>query len=285
MPQDPNAKVAGLGVVAVLLVLLAVLLFSCFTVIQPGHRGVRVTMGKVSPEPLVEGLAWKWPLGISKVREVNIQQQTSAGVAECFSRDLQQLKLQFAVMYRTPSSMVVRLFQDYRGDPYDSLIEPRIQEALKQVTAGYEAEELVGNREKARDVVIVAIRKAVGEVVDVVDFNITNIDLTDELEKKIEEKMIAQQEAQRTVYTKQREQTQAEILLIQAKAEAEAAQIRGEAITKNPLVLQMQIIEKWNGISPTVVVLGQEGAQGNVILPITPTTPQGVPDAAPASRR
>ena len=139
------------------------------------------------------------------------------------------------------------------------------------MTAGYEAEQLVGNREKAREMSIAALRKAVGDVIDVVDINITNIDLTDELERKIEEKMIAQQEAQRTVYTKQREQTQAEILLIQAKAEAEAAQIRGDAITKNPLVLQMQIIEKWNGISPNVVVLGQDGAAGNVILPISPT--------------
>jgi prohibitin 2 len=122
---------------------------------------------------------------------------------------------------------------------------------------------------------IKALRTAVGDVIEVVDVNITNIDLTDELERKIEEKMIAQQEAQRTVFTKQREQTQAEIVLIQARADAEAAQIRGEAITKNPLVLQMQIIEKWNGISPSVVMLGHDGAAGgNVILPITPATPQ-----------
>lgn len=271
--DDPNAKMAAFGGLIFLLLLIAIGLFSSFTVIEPGHRGVRVTMGKVSPEPLAEGLAFKWPLGISKIQEINIQQQTASGVAECFSRDLQQLKLQFAVMYRTPASAVVRLFQEYRGDPYQSLIEPRIQEALKQVTAGYEAEQLVANREKAREMTITALRRAVGEVVDVVDVNITNIDLTDELERKIEEKMIAQQEAQRTVFTKQREQTQAEILLIQAKAEAEAAQIRGEAISKNPLVLQMQIIEKWNGISPTVVVQGGEGASGSVILPITPAMP------------
>lgn len=271
MTQDPNAKIAGFGFAAVVLILLVIGVMSCFKVIEPGHRGIRVTMGKVSSEPLAEGLAFKWPLGISKIQEVNIQQQTSSGVAECFSRDLQQLKLQFAVMYRTPASAVVTLFQEYRGDPYQSLIEPRMQEALKQVTAGYEAEQLVANREKAREMVIEVLRKAVGNVVDVVDVNITNIDLTDELEKKIEEKMIAQQEAQRTVYTKQREQTEAEIILIKANAAAQAALIQGEAIAKNPLVLQMQIIEKWNGISPTVVMLGSDQAAGNIILPITPT--------------
>ena len=32
---------------------------------------------------------------------------------------------------------------------------------------------------------------------------------------------------------------------------------RGEAIATNPLVLQLEIIKKWNGISPSVVVLGK----------------------------
>lgn len=272
MTQDPNAKVAGLGLVLVALVLLGIATFSCFTVIEPGHRGVRVTMGKVSPEPLVEGLAWKWPLGISKIREVNIQQQTQTGEAECFSRDLQQLTIKYAVMFRIPGDGAVRLFQEYKGDPYESLIRPRLEEAIKQVTAAYEAESLATTREKARESIITSVRKAAGDIVQIVDVNIINIALTPELSKKIEEKMMAQQEAQRTVYNKQREQTQAEILLIQARAEAEAAQIRGEAITKNPLVLQMQIIEKWNGISPNVVVLGKDGAD-NVILPITTPRP------------
>jgi regulator of protease activity HflC (stomatin/prohibitin superfamily) len=101
--NDPNARMAAFGGVLFVLLLIAVALFSSFAIIEPGHRGVRVTMGQVSPEPLAEGVAFKWPLGISKIREINIQQQTSAGVARCFSRDLQQLELQFAVMYRTPA--------------------------------------------------------------------------------------------------------------------------------------------------------------------------------------
>jgi len=48
--------------------------------------------------------------------------------------------------------------------------------------------------------------------------------------------------------------------------------IRGEAFNANPLVLQMEILKKWNGVSPTVVMLGnnQDQSGPSVILPIVP---------------
>jgi regulator of protease activity HflC (stomatin/prohibitin superfamily) len=149
-----------------------------------------------------------------------------------------------------------------------------VQEALKQVTAKYTAEALVQKREIVREETRNLIRQAIGEQIDVVDFNLINIDLSDQLEQAIEAKMVQQQTSLKKEYELASERKEAEIVAVKAEAEAKAVKIRGEAIATNPLVLQLEIIKKWNGISPSVVVLGKDGNAANVILPITPTAEQ-----------
>jgi len=51
-------------------------------------------------------------------------------------------------MYKAPETKVVEIYQQYSGDPYSTLVEPRLQEAIKQVTALFKAEELVKNRKR-----------------------------------------------------------------------------------------------------------------------------------------
>ena len=250
-------------------ILILILLSTSFTVVEPGHRGVRVTLGKVSPEPLAEGVAFKWPMGVSKIIELNVQQQKVDGEAPCFSSDLQTVIFKYAVMYRLNAAAAVSLYQDYRGDPYETLVAPRVQEALKQITARYTAEGLVQKREIIREETVALLRQAVGEKIDIVDFNVTNLDLSDQLEQAIEAKMVQQQTALKKEFELNSERKEAEIVAVKAEAEAKAVKIRGEALVSNPLVLQLEVIKKWNGISPSVVVLGEGGANGSqIVLPI-----------------
>jgi chemotaxis protein MotB len=39
------------------------------------------------------------------------------------------------VLYRVPEHSVVSIFQDFAGEPFDTLIAPRVQEAIKEVAA------------------------------------------------------------------------------------------------------------------------------------------------------
>ena len=258
------------------LVVLLIVAFTSVAVIEPGHRGVRVTLGRVGAEPLGEGAAFKWPLGISHVEELNVQQQKVDGDTACFSSDLQTVKIQYAVMYRLAPAHVVSLFQDFRGEPYPSLVAPRVQEALKQTTAKYTAEALVQKREQMREETLGLIRTAIGAKIEIVDFNVVNIDLSDQLEQAIEAKMVQQQTSLKKEFELDSERKEAEIVAVKAEAEAKAVKIRGEALVSNPLVLQLEVIKKWNGISPTTVVLGQQSDGSQVLLPIV---------APPAGRR
>ena len=88
--------------------------------------------------------------------------------------------------------------------------------------------------------------------------------LSKELEKAIEEKMVQEQEAAKSKFLKDKARIEAETAEIRAAGEAKAIEIRGEAIRKNPGIIDLQLIEKWNGVSPLVV--GQTA--GNFVLPL-----------------
>lgn len=246
----------------------AVLLFlvtGSYQVVEPGFRGIKVTLGSVDPNFLPEGLNFKPPF-ISRVIEVPVRQLTSEVISSCYSSDLQPIKITIKVLYRIPEQSVVTIFQKYSGDPLDTLIAPRVQEAMKEVTAAESAEQIVKKRESVKVGALEAARKKIGEILVLEDLVIENIDLTDELEKAIELKMVQEQEAAKAKYIKQKAEIEAETALIRATGEAKAISVRGDAIRSNPSIVQLQIVEKWDGKAPLVVGGGGQGA--NILLPL-----------------
>jgi regulator of protease activity HflC (stomatin/prohibitin superfamily) len=96
-----------------------------------------------------------------------------------------------------------------------------------------------------------------GFVVDKVNLGASH--LPDAIEKQMQQKMGAQQQAQQAEYELQRQQTlakakvaeaegDAQATLVKAKAQAEANKLLQEALT--PLLIQNKAIERWNGTLP-----------------------------------
>lgn len=263
MRAESLAKLMGVGL---LLLVGIIALASASFVVEPGYRGVEVTLGKVSPVFKPEGFGWKSPF-VTHIVPVSVRQQTRELQAECYSSDLQQVKTELRVLYRIPESSVVRIYQQYAGDPFDSLIAPRIQEALKEVTAMQSAEQIVKKREEIKSQALISAQKKVGDILVIVDVVIQNIDLSHELEAAIEAKMVQEQEAAKAKFTQQKTQIEADTAVIKAKGEAESIHIRGEALKQTPAFIELQIVEKWDGKSP-LVVAGSNANGANLLLPM-----------------
>jgi prohibitin 2 len=253
------ARLIGVGILIFVVVLMAA---SGTYVVQPGYRGVEVTMGKVSPRFKPEGFGLKAPL-ITEIRPISIRQQTAEDKAEAYSSDLQQVVFDLRVLFRIPESSVVKLFQDYYGTPFESLISPRVQEALKEVVALQSAEQVVKNREGIKTRSLELAKKKIGDLLVVEDIVIENITLTRELEHAIEAKMVQEQEASKSKYLQQRAQIEADTAVIKAKGEAESIRIRGEALKQNPAFIDLQIVDKWDGLTPLVI-----GGGDNLVFPL-----------------
>ena len=244
--------VARLIGVALLVFVIVIMAASGTYVVNPGYRGVEVTMGKVSDAFKPEGFGLKQPF-ITTIYPVSIRQQTVEDSAECYSSDLQQIQIGLRVLYRIPEASVVKLFHEYYGDPFQSLIAPRVQEALKEVTALQSAEQIVQKREKIKSDALDLAQKKVGTFLVIEDIVIENITLTKQLDAAIEAKMVQQQEANKAKYVQQRAQIEADTAVIQAKGEAESIRIRGQALRDDPAFIDLKIVDKWDGVTPLVI--------------------------------
>ncbi len=273
--MHPNSigKLIGVGLILLVLVIAAA---QSTYVVDPGFRGVQVTLGKVSEQFKPEGFGTKQPF-VSTIIPIPVRQLTRELPAECYSSDLQQVNVQLRVLYRIPEMSVVRIYKEYSGDPFDSLIAPRVQEALKEVTAMQSAEQIVKQREHIKTKALAAAKEKIGTILDVEDLVLENITLSKELETAIESKMVQEQEAAKARFTQQKAQIEADTAIIKAKGEAEAIRIRGEALRDTPGLIQLQIVEKWDGKAP-LVIGGSENTGTNFILPL------GTPASAPVRK-
>ncbi len=257
MSNQGIARVIGVG----LLLFSAIIMASSGTfVVKPGYRGIEVSLGQVSPAFKPEGFGVKAPF-VTEIVPVSVRQQTAEELAECYSSDLQQIRVDLRLLYRIPETSVVKIFQDYDGDPFESLVAPRVQEALKEVAALQSAEQIVKNREQIKTRSLEIARRKIGPLVVLEDIVIQNIALTRELEHAIEAKMVQEQEASKSKYFQQRVQIEADTAVIKAKGEAESILIRGEALKKNPAFVDLQIVDRWDGIAPLVI-----GGKDQVLL-------------------
>jgi prohibitin 2 len=266
-----NARTAGLVLLAIFALLT---ILGDFFVIDPGERGVRVTLGSMSDKPLSPGVGLKWPW-ITSIQRVSVKQDTKEVLAECFSSDLQQITIKLKVLYLIPEASVVTVLRDYSGDPFEKLILPRVQEAVKEVTATQTAANIVKTREQIKITSLDGARKKVGRILTIQDLVIEDVKLSRELETAIEQKMVQQQEAEKSVYKQEQAETEAATAVIKAKGEAEAIQIQGAALEKTPKLIELKMVEKWNGVTPQVV-----GSGTNILLPMPPRASEPEPAGA-----
>jgi prohibitin 2 len=269
-------KLVGIGIFILVLVIAG---SQATFVVEPGFRGVEVTLGKVSDQFKPEGFGTKVPF-ITHIINVPVRQIARELPSATYSSDLQQVNVNLRVLYRIPEASVVRIYKEFAGDPFESLISPRIQEALKEVTALQSAEQIVKKREEIKAKSLLSAREKIGDILFIEDIVIEDITLSKELEAAIESKMVQEQEAAKARFTQQKTQIEADTAIIRAKGEAEAIRVRAEAIRDNPGLIQLQIVEKWDGKAPLVIggSSGEGGNGANILLPL------GLPNPAPVRK-
>jgi prohibitin 2 len=251
--MSDSAKLKGFLLLAAV-VFVFVFGSSLFYVVEPGYRGIAKTFGTVDPNVKGEGFGFKTPW--TTIILTDVRQKTVEHTSLVFSKDQQELTVHFKVFYKPKETEVINLYQKYAGDPFTSLVLPRIEESLKEQTVLLEATQILNEREKVKFKSLENAQKKIEKMVDVQDLSLVDIDFSPELKRAIEEKMVASQDAQKAVYKKNQVQVEAETALIKAQGEANAIKVQGEALKNNPSVLQLEIVRKWDGKSPTTVVNG-----------------------------
>jgi len=241
---------------AVIAVLVLIFAFSSATVVDPGHRGVRITLGKVSPAPLEEGLHFKVPM-LQQIQQLDVRTLRWADVTQSYTKDVQQADVSFTLTYSLEPGYAVEMYRTVGADWSQKLIGQVVFEELKRELGQHEAVALIATRDQAARAIENGVREKLSDQhILVSGLQITNIDYTKEFENSVESKVIAQQKAiEEQNRTAQIEQ-QARQKVISAEAEAESMRIRAKALEANARLVEWEAVQKWDGKLPQYQLAG-----------------------------
>lgn len=239
----------GFGVIFVIC-----LIWSSVFVVDAGYRGVKSTLGTVEEYSYQNGLGFKAPF-ITKVISFDVRTKKMTEKTACYTADMQTAELEYNVTYNVKGDNVHNLYTMVGQDYEAKKIVPVLNDVLKDVIGKWQAQELVANRDSARLQVVSALQKKLdNRFFENVTFQFNNIDYSDNFEKSIEAKVIAEQQAQKAINDTRRIKEEAEQKIITAKAEAEAMQIKSEALSKNKGLTEYEAVQKWDGKLPTYML-------------------------------
>ena len=117
--------------------------------------------------------------------------------------------------------------------------------------SNFTAEETITKRNEVSDLCLEEIQKKVKKYgINIDDFNIIDLDFSEEYSKAIEEKQVAEQKVLTAKQNLEKSKIESEKKIVEAEAEAKANELKKKTLTKE--LIEKEFIEKWNGELPKV---------------------------------
>lgn len=244
-----------------------------YTIVEGGTSSIVKRLGTIQPDALGEGIHFTVPY-ITSLAHINMRVQKSDVQASAGTADLQRVTISVVVTYSLNPGQIVAIYRKIGSEEAvaSNIIAPANQEVIKAASAKLKAEELLTKREQFKaDVLEDLSARLAKEGILVQDVSIAGIDFSDEFDKAIEQKQIAQQAAQQAKYLAEKATNEAAAVVEQAKGQATAelekargdaastlerakAQAKAQELLRTTLtkeVLELKAIERWDGALPT----------------------------------
>lgn len=266
-----NQSAKGIGSTVVVVVVLAVILTTLgagLVYVESSERGVVRTAraGGVRPDALGPGLHWIIPVVESVVTySISNQSYTMSAVAlegqvqgddsiRARTKDGQEVIIDASVIYQIDPNKVVQLHIVWQNRYQDGIVRPEARGTIRDAVSQYGVEEVVST--KRVEIVQIITDELSASLAQnnliLLDFVLRDIHFSEGYAAAVEQKQIAEQQAQQarlTVEQKKQEaeqarqvaQGQADAAVIAAKGAAEARILQAEAEAKANLLLAQSL--------------------------------------------
>lgn len=290
VPARRGVRLVTLGIAALAAMAALALVSASWRTIEPGYVGIvfdkvsrQVSANSLDPgwqfiNPFTQSIQ-QYPVTIQTYSMVQAQSEGSQADDDSIkvqSSEGQQVNLDTVIQYQVIKEEAAELFQDWGGAPIgdveDSVVRQYTRSQVPLVASLYGWEDISATeREKISNEIA---RRLQGEFarrhLNLVSFGIREVHLPQQLQAALDQKIQAQQEAERqeyqlqqaTVKAKQDQvaaegqanavraaaEGQADATRIQAEAQSEANRLLAESLT--PDVIRYQQMQRWDGKLP-----------------------------------
>lgn len=247
---------------AFFLALCIVIGLSSCTVVRQGEVGVKRSFGKIKPQTLMEGAKTFNPFTTAIIklptRTVNIEVRSPLPSKEGLT-----VQSDVSILYRLEGSYAPQIIEKLGRNYEQVVILPVFRSAVADISSQYFAKDMhTGQRsliEKSIKDLMMTQLKDRGFVVESV--LLKSIVLPAGLTKAIEDKLEAEQDAQRMQFVLDKERQEAKRRTIEAEGVRDAQKIIAEGLT--PLLIRFKAIEAFNKLSasPNTKIIITNGEQ------------------------
>ena len=219
---------------------LSVLLFvsGCgLTTVEDGEVGVKANFGHISDEALGAGWYWYVPL-FSWIETWNVKTQEIKETAQVPSSEGLISQLEVSVIYNVPKDQAVRVRKTIGSNYQQTVLEPYIREAIRNVVSGYAVKALfsdAGRKEIGENILTFLKAKLEPRGILVQDVLLRDVRLPPSFAQSIEAKLRAEQESFQKEFELTKAKKDAEIEVARAQGVAKSNEIISGSITENYL--------------------------------------------------
>lgn len=217
-----GAMATGLGV------------YSCCFVVYPGEACILYNkISGLKSSVYGEGLQTRI-LGLDEILRFNVRVRPRTLQTMTGTKDLQMVNVRLRVLFRPMADRLPQIYRTF-GLDYDERILPSVSnEILKAVVAEYKAEELIQKRDAVSARIFQLMQEKVNQFGLILeDLSLVDIQFGHDFMTAVEQKQVAQQEAERYRYVVLENEQRRRAAVVRAEGEAESARLISEAIQKS----------------------------------------------------
>ncbi len=252
-----------IGVIALLVI---VILFNCFTVVNEGYIGVKYQFGKIVSSDLSAGLNMHLPF-IEEIQQVDTREQIYSVQTDAYTSDTQTVdNLGLKLNYYYDGTKLPEIIRSIGINNVETkLLVPNVAKISKDEIGKVKAEDLVQNRSDVQNAIYESLKRTLEpQGIIVTAFAIENLAFEDAFEQSIQAKVIAAQDALKMQNKTAEREEEAKQKVIAAQAEADSQKIKADAeaysikavqeqLAKSPNYIDYLRIENWNGVLPQAI--------------------------------
>ncbi len=250
---------------------LAVLFFFLFfgssfwTVIRAGHTGVQSLFGRVYDEEMPSGFHIKNPF--VRITQMSVRtedytmsitqgegQLSGPDAIRALTKEGLNIDLDITILYKLTEEKASDVYRDV-GLKYDEvIIRPQIRSTIREIVALYSAKDIYSEKRGEATAMILEVLQLSLQPrgIEVEDVLLRNVVLPAKLANSIEEKLQAEQDAERYDFILQVEEKEAERKRVAAEGQRDAQQIINQSLTTR--YLQYLYIESLKDRAGTIYV-------------------------------
>jgi regulator of protease activity HflC (stomatin/prohibitin superfamily) len=247
-----------------------IMLFNTFMIVPAGHRAVVFNNLTGGLSARGEGLTLLLPFTqLATIYDVRTQTYTMSKMTnegqlkgddsvQSLTSDGQQVDVDVSILYHPDPNKIVEMHRLIGPDYEAKIVRPAGRSVTRTSVSKYAVIDVYGAKRMEIQNEVANELRALFEKSNLTldSLLVRNVDFSSEFKSAIEQKQVAQQEAERKKYELEKERIEKERKIIAAEGDAESIRLRGEALSRNPALIQYEYVQK---ITPGIQTIITDG--------------------------